>query len=288
MDVRLIRILALVTLAASAVGCAPKSAAPQTAAAASTGGDGDRNDGNIATSGLTYRTESTELQGFLAYPEGVAEKRPGVLVVHEWWGLNDYARSRARALAELGYVALAVDMYGGGRNSDHPDDAKKFMSEVMSNRDEAARRFAAAREALVADPHVDPSKIAAIGYCFGGAQVLQAARRGVDLKAVASFHGAYGTDQPLQKGAFPGKIFIAHGAADSFTTPEQLAGVQRELTEAGADYVFESYPNAKHGFTNPEADERARRTGMDVGYDAAADRQSWQKLQEILRAAFGS
>ena len=196
MEVRLIRILALLTLATSAVGCAPKSAAPAAPATASAGGDRDAKDHGIATSGLTYRTESTELQGFLAYPEGSTDKRPGVLVVHEWWGLNDYARSRARQLAELGYVALAIDMYGGGRTSDHPDDAKKFMSEVMSNRDEAARRFKAARQALVADPHVDPSKIAAIGYCFGGAQVLQAARRGEDLEVVASFHPRFLLERP--------------------------------------------------------------------------------------------
>ncbi|MET0344534.1 MAG: dienelactone hydrolase family protein [Polyangiales bacterium] len=274
-------VLTLLALAA----CAPKPAAP---AASTAGGDHDAHDDGIATSGLTYRTESTELSGFLAYPEGGTEKRPGVLVVHEWWGLNDYARARARQLAGLGYVALAVDMYGGGRNSDHPDDAKKLMTEVMSNRDEAARRFTAARDALAKDPHVDPSKIAAIGYCFGGATVLQAARRGEDLDAVASFHGNYATDKPLQKGTFAGKVFVAHGAADSFSPPEQVAGVQRELREAGIDFVFESYPNAKHGFTNPHADDTARRTGLDVGYDAAADAQSWQKLQELLRAAFAA
>ena len=138
---------------------------------------------------VQYSADGVVLKGYLAYDKNVKGKRPGVLVVHEWWGLNDYARKRANMLAEMGYVALAVDMYGDGKQAMHPDDAGKFSSELMKNFDVAKARFMAALEFLKAQPAVDPDRIAAIGYCFGGGVVLNMARQGVDLKGVASFHG---------------------------------------------------------------------------------------------------
>jgi len=242
----------------------------------------------VATQELAYSAGDTALKGFLAYPAGTTDKRPGVLIVHEWWGLNEYVRTRARMLAELGYVALAIDMYGDGKSSEHPEDAKQYMMEVAGNQAEATRRFEAGRAALAGDQHVDANKLAAIGYCFGGAVVLGAARRGADLDLVASFHGNYATPTPMAKDAFHGKLFIAHGAADSFAPPAQVEGLKRELDAASAQYELVIYEGAKHGFTNPAATELGQKNGMDVAYDAAADTQSWSKLKELLQQAFAA
>jgi dienelactone hydrolase len=242
----------------------------------------------VGTQELSYDAGATHLKGFLAFPASAVDERPGVLVAHEWWGLNEHARNVARKLAELGYVALALDMYGDGKNTEHPADAKGWMMQIMQNPEEGQARFEAARAALAADSHVDPTRLAAIGYCMGGALVLQAARRGDDFKAVGSFHGNYATQKPLQKGAFSGKIFIAHGGADSFTTPEQLAGLKKELDDAGANYELVVYDGAKHGFSNPQATEMGQKNGIDVAYDAKADAASWLKLQDVLAHAFNS
>lgn len=258
-------------------------AAPGRATASTAHGDAAT---QVVTRELVYSAGELPLKGYLAYPSGVTGKRPGVLVVHEWWGLNDYVRKRARMLAELGYVALAVDMYGEGKSTEHPEDAKKFMMEVVGQRDESARRFAAAKAALVTDPHVDPDKIAAIGYCFGGAVVLGAARRGEDLDLAASFHGNYATTSPMPANAFAGKLFVAHGAADSFTPEAQVEAFKRELDTARADYEFVAYEGAKHGFTNPDADRLAQQGGLDVAYDAEADARSWNRLVELLAQVF--
>jgi dienelactone hydrolase len=240
----------------------------------------------ITVQELEYKVGDTTLKGYLAFPTGSVEKVPGVLVVHEWWGLNEYTKSRARQLAELGYAALAADMYGDGKNSEHPEDAKAWMGALMSNAQEATARFEAARNALASDPHVDPSRIAAIGYCMGGAAALAAMRRGDDLKLVASFHGNYMTPAPLQPNTFKGKVFIAHGADDSFTPPDQAEAIQKELRDAGADYVFESYPGAKHGFTNPDASALGQKNNLPLSYDADADAKSWATLKKLLSQAF--
>lgn len=273
-------------------GATAPSASSEVAARDTPAGEGSTStasvDGapQVVTRELVYSAGELPLKGYLAYPAGVTGKRPGVLVVHEWWGLNDYVRKRARMLAQLGYVALAVDMYGEGKSTEHPEDAKKFMMEVVSQGDASARRFAAAKAALVTDPHVDPDKIAAIGYCFGGAVVLGAARRGEDLDLVASFHGNYATTSPMPANAFEGKLFIAHGAADSFVPEAQAEALKRELDAAGADYEFVSYEGAKHGFTNPDADRLAQKGGLDVAYDTDADARSWQRLVELLAQVF--
>jgi len=287
-------VLTLALASCLALGCAHSSssttastpAATTPAATGDTTGAAQAGALPVATQELTFKAGDKTLKAFLAYPDGAKEKLPGVLVVHEWWGLNDYARSRARQLAAVGYVALAADLYGDGRSSDHPADAKALMSELMKSPDEARRRFDANLAALKGDPRVDATRVAAIGYCLGGAAVLQAARRGEDLDAVASFHGNYATQAPMAKGAFPGIVFVAHGAADSFAPPEQLAALRRELEAAGARHEIVEYPGAKHGFTNPHATEAGKKGGMDIAYDAGADAQSWQKLLEILQKAF--
>ena len=235
---------------------------------------------------IQYTAQGITMVGFLAHDKNMAGKRPGVLVVHEWWGLNDYARKRARMLAELGYTALAVDMYGGDKVAAHPDDAAKFSSELMKNFDMAKGRFLAAMDVLKKDPTVDPTKIGAIGYCFGGGIVLNMARQGADLKGVASFHGNLASVKPAQSGSIKAKILVLNGEADSFITPEQIADFKKEMDAAGADYRFISYPGAMHSFTNPEADELAKKFKMPIAYNADADKKSWEELQKFLKEIF--
>lgn len=181
-----------------------------------------------------------------------------MLVVHEWWGLNDYAKQRAKMLAELGYTALAVDMYGDGKFSEHAAEASAFMASVVERAGVSEQRFAAAEAFLKRQPSVDPGKIAAIGYCFGGATVLNMARQGADLAAVVSFHGNLVSKTPAQAGKVNAKILILNGAADEFVTADSIAAFETEMTKAGADYRFVNYPGVRHGFTNPDATGWAR------------------------------
>ena len=231
---------------------------------------------------VLYEADGTQLKGFLAYPAGAAGKRPGVLVVHEWWGHNEYARMRAQKLAELGYVALAVDMYGDGKQASHPEDATKMMMELMGNLEVAAKRFDAARMLLAGDPRTDSDKIAAIGYCMGGAVALHMARLGADLDAVAVFHGNLATKQPMAAGAFKGRILVANGGADPFVPAEQVQAFEKEMEAAQVSYELASYPNAKHAFTNPAATEAGEKFKLPLAYDAQADAESWKKLEQLL------
>jgi dienelactone hydrolase len=240
---------------------------------------------SIKTEELSYSEGGTTLKGFLAWDDAISGKRPGILVVHEWWGLNDYARSRAKQLAELGYTALAVDMYGDGKVADHPKDAGAFAASVMKDPQVALARLQAAMNALKKQPTVDPEKIAAIGYCMGGAIVLNAARQGMDLDAVASFHGSLGGLMAIEK-PIRAKVLVCHGEADSFIPPEKVAAFKKEMKEAGADFKFISYPGAKHGFSNPAADEAGKKFGIDIAYDAKADAESWKELEALLQAVF--
>lgn len=238
----------------------------------------------IVTREVSYPAGSVTAKGFLAAPEG-GGKHPGVLVVHEWWGLNDYARARAEKLATLGYVALAVDMYGDGKVADHPKDAGAFAGAVMKDLPEARKRFEAALAFLAKQPEVDPNKLAAIGYCFGGGVVLQMACDGVaGLRAVASFHGSLGAEIPA--GVKPSaKVLVCHGADDTFVKPEAIQDFKDRMKVAGVDLVFVSYPGAKHGFTNPDATKSAQEYGLNVGYDTKADKESWEELQSFLKQA---
>ena len=235
---------------------------------------------------VEYSAQGVMMKGYLAYDANIQGKRPGVLVVHEWWGLNDYARMRARMLADLGYTALAVDMYGDGKQAMHPDDAGKFSSEVMKNFDAGKARFFAAMDFLKQQPTVDPTRIAAIGYCFGGGVVLNMARQGADLKGVASFHGSLTAIKPAQPGGIKVKILALNGADDKFITAQQIDSFKQEMTAAGADYKFISYPGAVHSFTSREADELGKKFNMPIAYNADADRKSWDELKNFLRTIF--
>jgi dienelactone hydrolase len=232
---------------------------------------------------VQYKIGDQTFKGYIAYDDAKKGKRPGVLVVHEWWGHNEYARKRARMLAELGYTGFALDMFGDGKVAHHPDEAGKFAGEVRQNMELGKARFNAALETLKKHASVDPNKIGAIGYCFGGAVVLQMARIGFDLKSVASFHGSLGTTEKAWKGKVKAKLLVANGADDSFIKPEEIEGFKKEMDEAGVEYKFINYPGAKHSFTNPDADEYARKFNMPIAYNAEADKQSWAELQAFFK-----
>jgi dienelactone hydrolase len=235
---------------------------------------------------VEYSTQGVVMKGYLAYDENIEGRRPGMLVVDEWWGLSDYGRKRARMLAELGYTALAVDMYGEGKLAEHPSDAGKLATELMKNFDVAKARFTAAMDFLKLQDTVDSSRIAAIGYCFGGGVVLNMARQGVDLKGVASFHGGLTAVKPSQPGSVKAKILVLNGADDKFTPSEQIEGFKQEMKSAGADFQFISYLGAVHSFTNPEATELGKKFNMPIAYNADADRKSWDELKEFLSMIF--
>ncbi len=240
----------------------------------------------IKEKNIKYIVQGVEMTGYLVYDDSFWGKRPGVLVIHEWWGLNEYARMRARMLAELGYTAFAIDMYGGNKTATHPEDAKKFSSEIMKNYDVAQARFSGAMELLKKRPIVDPDRIAAIGYCFGGGVVLNMARQGTDLKGVASFHGSLTPVKAVKPGVIKAKILVLNGTDDKFTSPEQIEAFKKEMTAANADYRFINYPGALHSFTNPEADALGKKFNMPIAYNADADKQSWEELKEFLAKIF--
>jgi dienelactone hydrolase len=235
---------------------------------------------------VTYHDGTQQLKGYIAYDDAISGKRPGIVVVHEWWGQNEYVRKRARMLAELGYVALAVDMYGDGKQADHPDEASKFAGEVQKHMDVGRRRFAAGLKLLREHPMTDANRIAAIGYCFGGGIVLQMARDGMDLKGVVSFHGSLATNAPAEKGKVKAAILVCNGGGDIFTTMDQIKGFMAEMIGAGVLLRFNSYPGAWHAFTNPDADRLGAKFKLHLAYNAEADRQSWQDMQCFLKQIF--
>jgi dienelactone hydrolase len=239
----------------------------------------------IVTEEVTYSARKTKMSGYLAHPPN-AKGLPGILVVHEWWGHNDYVRSRADMLAREGYVALAVDMYGEGKKTDHPDDAKKFSAEVFSRLDDAEARFDAARKLLAEHDTTDPEKIAAVGYCFGGGIVLHMARKGMDLDVAASFHGSLATKTPATKGSIKGMVFIAHGAADPMVPPDQVDAFKKEMEAAGANLHFHAYDGATHAFSNPNATQIGKQHNLPIAYDEKADKASWKALMALLADVF--
>ena len=235
---------------------------------------------------VSYEAGGVKLQGYIAYDANQKGQRPGVVVVHEWWGHNDYARKRARMLAEMGYTALAVDMYGNGKQASHPEDAQKFMMEVMGNLKTAQARFEAGQAILQSHDTTDPKKTAAIGYCMGGAIVLNMARVGVVLKGVASFHGSYGTETPAKPGVVKARVLVCHGADDSFSSPEDIKAFKKEMADADVELKFIAYPGAVHAFTNPKATEAGKKFGLPLAYNEDADKKSWAELKTFLAEVF--
>jgi len=241
---------------------------------------------SIITKEITYSADGTTLKGFLAYDSSMTGKRPGVIVVHEWWGLNQYARDRAEKLAELGYMAFAIDMYGNGTIVDHPKDANKFAAAVMQKMDTARARFNAGLRLLKEQPQTDTSKIAAIGYCFGGGIALRMALEGADLNGVVSFHGDLPTEPVKNPKDVKAKILVCNGAADPFNPKEKVEAFEKTMKDAGIDYTLINYPGAKHSFTNPAADSLGKKFDMPIAYNKAADEKSWNDMKNFFNEIF--
>ncbi len=240
----------------------------------------------VRTKPIEYRQGNTVLQGFLAWDDAAKGKRPGVLVVHEWWGHNQHARNQAIRLAEAGYVGFALDMYGKGKVTTHPQDAKAFVMEATKDPQVTAARFDAAVRVLKGQPQVDPGKIGAVGYCFGGGVALNMARAGEPLAGVATFHGSLAPSGPLaQPGKVKARILVQTGGSDPNIPQSAVEAFEKEMKDAGVDARVIVYPEAKHSFTNPDADK----VGMPaLAYDARADRESWAEAVMFFRQVFGS
>jgi dienelactone hydrolase len=234
---------------------------------------------------IAYEYGGVTFKGHLVWDDAAAGKRPGVLVLHEWWGLNDYARKRAEQLAGLGYVAFAGDMYGEGKVTEHPNEAGQFATAVRSNLPVWQGRAKAALKVLADQPQVDSSKLAAIGYCFGGSTALQLAYTGADLKAVVTFHAALPIPDAAQAKAIRAKILINHGAADKFIPEETAVKFRAALEEAKVDYAMVYLGGAVHSFSVPGIDQK---NVPGLAYNAQADHRSWQYMLELFGEVFGT
>jgi len=242
----------------------------------------------IQTREIEYSGGGVDMKGYLAWDAGKDGPRPGVLVVHEWWGANDYVRKRAKMLAELGYAAMAVDMFGDGKTADNPETAQKLMTEVLENLPAARDRFNAGLEAFRAQSTVDPARIAAIGYCLGGGVVLHMARYGADLAAVASFHGSLpmGVAPEAAGIGISARVVAYNGEDDPFVPAEAISAFKQEMERANADYQFINLPGAIHGFSNPAATANGEKFGLPLKYNALADESSWDHLRLLLESVF--
>jgi len=240
---------------------------------------------NLKEETVTYTARGVTMNGYVVYDATKEGKRPGVLVVHEWWGLNDYPKMRARKLAELGYIAMAVDMYGNGKTADNPDDAGKMAGPFYQDPQMAKARFDAALNKFKSYSQVDTNNLAAIGYCFGGGIVLNMARLGENLNGVVSFHGSLVGTQ-ADKNLLKAKILVCHGAADQFVKPEEVARFKKQMDSIGANYTFKQYPNASHAFTNPNATPVGQKFKIPIAYNGAADSASWSDMKDFFAKIF--
>ena len=235
---------------------------------------------------IEYAAGDTPLKGYLVWDEDIEGARPGIIVVHEWWGLNDYIRRRADMLAEMGYCVLAVDMFGNGMQAENPDQAGEAMNAVLNDMDAGTARLQAGLNTLLAQPQVEGSNTAAIGYCFGGAMVLHMARIGMPLSCVASFHGALGSFHQPGPGEVKAEVLVCHGGGDAMVSMDDVSAFKQEMDNADANYEVIVHEGAPHGFTSTEADENGRKYGIPVGYDASADRDSWAAMQSLFQRSF--
>jgi dienelactone hydrolase len=235
---------------------------------------------------ISYKVGNTTLLGFVAYDENIKGKRPVILIVHEWWGLNDYLKMRARKLEALGYLAIAVDMFGNGKNAANPKEAQELTSPFYKDPQLAKSRLDAAVNKIKEFPQADVNNIAAIGYCFGGAMVLNYAKLGADLKGVVSFHGGL-VGVPANKSLLKAKILVCYGGSDKFVSLADADTFKHQLDSIGATYTFKVYPNATHAFTNPDATRIGKEFNMPIEYNAQADQDSWNDMKTFLVSLFG-
>ena len=233
---------------------------------------------------ISYTLDGKNYNDVVVYDDNLKGKRPAILVVPEWWGLNDYTKSRAKQLARLGYIAMAVDMYGDGKNAANPKEAQQFASTYYKNPALTKTRLDAAISQLKSYPQTDSSNMASIGYCFGGFVVLNAAKLGAGLKGVVSFHGGL-TGVTPDKNVLKAKILVCHGGADEFENPH-VAEFKKQMDAIGADYTFKVYPDASHAFSNPAATVNGEKFNMPIRYNEAADIASWNDMKEFFKKLF--
>jgi len=234
---------------------------------------------------VSYKLDSSTRNNFVVYDENIEGKRPAVLVIHEWWGLNDYAKMRARELAKLGYIAMAVDMYGDGKLGDDPTAAQNLATPFYMNPEIAKPIFDAALNKLKEFPQTDAAKTAAIGYCFGGAQVIDLAKMGEDLKGVVSFHGNLNV-MPANKDLLKAQILVCHGGIDQFVPMTEVEQFKKQMDSIGANYAVKVYEGATHSFTNPNATAIGEQFKMPIQYNAAADTASWNDMKAFFTKIF--
>jgi dienelactone hydrolase len=257
---------------------------PSTPAAAPAGGDSTGGN-SIKEETISIPADSANLQAFVVYDDSIKGKRPAVIVIPEWWGLNDYPKMRARMLAKLGYVAMALDVYGDGKVAETPDSAMKYAGPFYAHPEKAKARIDAAIAKLRTYANVDSAEIGAIGYCFGGGVLLNTARLGDDLKGVVSFHGSLlGT--PARKDLLRTKILVCHGNSDKFVTPEMVTAFKKQMDSIGAVYTFIGYDSATHAFTNPASTANGQKFHMPIAYNGKADTASWEAMKTFFAGVF--
>jgi len=237
----------------------------------------------LQTRDIEYEHDGTTLTGYLVWDDTVEGKSPGILVAHEWWGLNDYVKRRTRDLAKLGYVAFALDMYGSGKSTEHGDEAGAWMGQITENIDSWQERAMRGLEILREQPQVDADRIGAVGYCFGGATVMQMAYAGAELSGVVSFHGSLPIPDEEQIGSIRAPILAANGAADEFVPPKRIQAFQDALRGTGTDWHMVIYGGARHGFTNPDAAQY----GVDnIEYNEQAAQRSRAHMERFFEEVF--
>lgn len=236
---------------------------------------------SIKEEAVTYSAGGTTLKGYVAYDDKKQGKRPIILVVPEWWGLTDYPRMRAKMLAQMGYIAMAVDMYGDGKIMGNPKDAQDAATPFYKNPQMGKDRLDAALAKVKTYPQADTSQAVAIGYCFGGSVVLNSAKLGSDLKGVVSFHGGL-QGVPPNKSLIKAQVLVCQGGADSFVPKDQVAAFRKSMDSAGVAYTFKEYANATHAFTNPAADSLAAKFQMPIKYNPEADKASWNDMKDFF------
>ena len=235
---------------------------------------------------IEYTIDGNSFTGYVTYDDSIEGERPGVLIVHEWWGHNDFVRKEADKLAAQGYTAFALDMFGTGKQADNPKDASALMNAALKAPGAIEKRFRAALELLLDHATVDASRIAAQGYCFGGAVVLDMARLGLDLKGVVSFHGTLASDIAVAPGSIKAELQVYTGGADDMIPADQVAAFVKEMQAAGAKFELTSYPGVKHGFTNPAATGRGEKFGVPLAYSESAATNAWNGAMAFYRKIF--
>ncbi|HUR66755.1 MAG TPA: dienelactone hydrolase family protein [Chitinophagaceae bacterium] len=234
---------------------------------------------------ISYKVDTATMNNYVVYDENLEGPRPVVFVIHEWWGLNDYAKSRARQLAEMGYIAMAIDMYGNGRMGTDPGAAEKLAMPFYMNPELASPLFDSAWSAMKNFSQADMTKTAAIGYCFGGAQAINFAKMGKDLDAVVSFHGNLNV-MPANKDLLKAQVLVCHGDSDSFVPSAEVEMFRKQMDSIGAKYSVKIYEGATHAFTNPEATALGEKFKLPLKYNAKADSASWQHMIGLFKQIF--